>query len=117
MNHRTRKSPGCGRPSWHGRRGLQQLELIVSGIGITTSVQAGQAAGHRGQHRPGVRPDVQPLRLDLHWASRTTCGALYNEPLLKFNIMQPTQAPIPWLATGYAWSNSGKTLTFTIRPG
>jgi peptide/nickel transport system substrate-binding protein len=34
-----------------------------------------------------------------------------------FNIMQPTQAPIPWLATSYAWSNGGKTLTFTIRKG
>jgi len=39
------------------------------------------------------------------------------EPLFEFNIMQPTQAPIPWLATSYAWSNGGKTLTFTIRPG
>jgi peptide/nickel transport system substrate-binding protein len=39
------------------------------------------------------------------------------EPLLEFDIMQPTAAPIPWLATKYAWSNSGKTLTFTIRPG
>jgi peptide/nickel transport system substrate-binding protein len=43
--------------------------------------------------------------------------ALTYEPLLEFNIMQPTQAPIPWLATNYAWSNGGKTLTFTIRPG
>ncbi len=39
------------------------------------------------------------------------------EPLLEFNIMQPTQAPIPWLATSYAWSNGGKTLTFTMRSG
>ena len=39
------------------------------------------------------------------------------EPLLEFNIMQPTQAPMPWLASSYAWSNGGKTLTFTIRPG
>jgi len=39
------------------------------------------------------------------------------EPLLEFNIMNPTQAPIPWLATAYAWSNGGKTLTFTIRSG
>ena len=39
------------------------------------------------------------------------------EPLLEFNIMQPTQAPIPWLATGYTWSNGGKTLTFAIRQG
>src|SRR5215470_13544335 len=43
--------------------------------------------------------------------------ALVYEPLLMFNIMQPTQAPTPWLATKYAWSNGGKTLTFTIRQG
>ena len=43
--------------------------------------------------------------------------SLTYEPLLEFNIMAPTQAPIPWLATHYAWSNGGKTLTFTIRPG
>src|SRR5580658_10349824 len=35
------------------------------------------------------------------------------EPLLEFNIMKPSQAPIPWLATSYAWSGGGKTLTFT----
>ena len=39
------------------------------------------------------------------------------EPLLEFNIMQPTSQPIPWLATNYAWSDGGKTLTFTIRQG
>ncbi len=43
--------------------------------------------------------------------------ALTYEPLLMFNIMQPTQPPIPWLATSYAWSNGGKTITFTIRKG
>jgi peptide/nickel transport system substrate-binding protein len=43
--------------------------------------------------------------------------ALVYEPLLMFNIMRPTQPPTPWLATSYAWSNSGKTLTFTIRRG
>jgi peptide/nickel transport system substrate-binding protein len=43
--------------------------------------------------------------------------ALIYEPLLMFNIMQPTQAPIPWLATKYAWSDGGKTLTLTIRNG
>ena len=32
------------------------------------------------------------------------------EPLLEFNIMHPSQAPIPWLATSYAWSDGGKTL-------
>lgn len=43
--------------------------------------------------------------------------ALVYEPLLMFNIMRPTQPPTPWLATSYAWSNGGKTLTFTIRRG
>jgi peptide/nickel transport system substrate-binding protein len=43
--------------------------------------------------------------------------SLTYEPLLEFNIMKPGQPPIPWLATNYAWSNSGRTLTFTIRRG
>jgi ABC-type transport system substrate-binding protein len=43
--------------------------------------------------------------------------SLTYEPLLEFNIMNPGQPPIPWLATRYAWSNGGKTLTFTIRTG
>ena len=42
---------------------------------------------------------------------------LTYEPLLMFNMMQPTQAPIPWLASAYAWSNGGKTLTLTTRQG
>ena len=43
--------------------------------------------------------------------------SLTYEPLLEFNLMQPTAKPVPWLASQYAWSNGGKTLTFTIRPG
>ena len=42
---------------------------------------------------------------------------LTYEPLLMFNMMNPTQKPIPWLASHYGWSGDGKTLTFTIRPG
>jgi peptide/nickel transport system substrate-binding protein len=43
--------------------------------------------------------------------------SLTYEPLLEFNLMQPTAKPAPWLASAYTWSNGGKTLTFTIRPG
>src|SRR5271156_3291211 len=43
--------------------------------------------------------------------------SLTYEPLLEFNLMQPTAAPTPWLASAYNWSNAGKTLTFTIRAG
>jgi len=42
-------------------------------------------------------------------------GLIY-EPLLQFNMVAPPQY-YPWLATSYAWSNGGKTITFTIRQG
>lgn len=42
---------------------------------------------------------------------------LTYEPLLMFNMMNPAQAPIPWLASAYSWSGGGKTLTFTVRSG
>src|SRR5690348_25416 len=42
---------------------------------------------------------------------------LTYEPLLMFNMMNPAQAPIPWLASAYRWSESGETLTFTVRSG
>lgn len=43
-------------------------------------------------------------------------GLVY-EPLYQFDLANPSQAPYPWLATNYAWSNGGKTITFTIRQG
>jgi peptide/nickel transport system substrate-binding protein len=42
-------------------------------------------------------------------------GLIY-EPLLQFDIAAPPKY-YPWLATSYQWSNGGKTVTFTIRPG
>ncbi len=42
---------------------------------------------------------------------------LYYEPLFFFNILNPNEPPVPMLATGYQWSNGGKTLTLTTRSG
>src|SRR5437660_5645752 len=42
-------------------------------------------------------------------------GLIY-EPLLQFNIAAPPKF-YPWLATAYQWSNGGKSVSFTIRPG
>ena len=42
---------------------------------------------------------------------------LIYEPLFLFNLMQPTQAPVPMLATNSSWSADGKTLTLTTRSG
>ena len=41
---------------------------------------------------------------------------LAYEPLLEFDFLQPTTIH-DWLATGYAWSNAGDTLTFDLRHG
>ncbi len=48
----------------------------------------------------------------------TTAGAvnLVYEPLLQFDLLKPGTV-YPWLATAYAWSNGGKTITFTLRSG
>jgi peptide/nickel transport system substrate-binding protein len=48
------------------------------------------------------------------WGMGAT-GLIY-EPLIQFNLASPPKYT-PWLATSYAWSNSGKTLTFAIRQG
>jgi peptide/nickel transport system substrate-binding protein len=48
------------------------------------------------------------------WGMGAT-GLIY-EPLIEFNLAAPPKY-YPWLATKYAWSNGGKTLTFTIRQG
>ncbi len=42
-------------------------------------------------------------------------GLIY-EPLIEFDVAAPPK-DYPWLATGFAWSNGGKSLTFTIRSG
>ena len=42
-------------------------------------------------------------------------GLIY-EPLIQFDLAAPPKY-YPWLATSYAWSNGGKTITFTIRQG
>jgi len=43
---------------------------------------------------------------------------LINEPLYILNTLNPTQAPIPMLASGQpTWSNGGKTLTVPVRAG
>ena len=48
------------------------------------------------------------------WGMGAT-GLIY-EPLIQFNLAAPPKY-YPWLATSYAWSNGGKTITFAIRQG
>jgi peptide/nickel transport system substrate-binding protein len=41
---------------------------------------------------------------------------MINEPLVQFDLVKPG-VTYPWLATKWAWSNGGTTLTFTLRSG
>jgi peptide/nickel transport system substrate-binding protein len=66
---------------------------------------------------------LSPLTQTFNPFSATSTGYtlhstnLYYEPLFFFNILNPTQAPVPMLATAYSFSNGGKTLTLTTRSG
>ena len=42
---------------------------------------------------------------------------LYYLPLMVWNTTNPTEKPIPALATSYSWSPDGKTLTLNLRSG
>ncbi|MGH3732425.1 MAG: ABC transporter substrate-binding protein [Acidimicrobiales bacterium] len=50
------------------------------------------------------------------FASEMKVRSLVYEPLFEFDTIK-AGVSYPWLATAYAWSNGGKTLTFTIRTG
>ena len=49
-------------------------------------------------------------------ASLLGATSLIYEPLLQANALKPGQY-YNWLATSYSWSDGGKAITFTIRPG
>jgi peptide/nickel transport system substrate-binding protein len=50
------------------------------------------------------------------FATQMSVRSLIYEPLFEFDSLK-AGVSYPWLATKYAWSNAGKTLTFTIRTG
>jgi peptide/nickel transport system substrate-binding protein len=64
-----------------------------------------------------------PVSKDFNPFSSTGAGNLLGfssmiyEPLLQFDLLKSPAPDYPWLATNYAWSNGGETLTFTLRSG
>jgi peptide/nickel transport system substrate-binding protein len=47
--------------------------------------------------------------------ARMQASTIIYEPMMIFN--KATAELVPWLATGYTWSDNDSTLTFKIRPG
>ncbi len=103
--------------------------LVVAGVlslaitACSSSPTAGKQAAAQGKPLVIVDNTGETFSKSFNPYVSTSLGnsnnstALVYEPLLMFNIMRPTQAPTPWLATKYSWSNGGRTLTFTIRQG
>ena len=87
-----------------------------SGKGSTSSVKMGKTLVVESTPLSPMTDTFNPFSLT-STGYLTNAVSLYNEPLFIFNTLNSAQAPIPMLATGYAWSNSGKTLTLTIRSG
>jgi peptide/nickel transport system substrate-binding protein len=64
-----------------------------------------------------------PVSRDFNPFSSTSADNLLGatnmiyDPLMQFDLLKSPATTYPWLATSYAWSNSGKTITFTLRTG
>jgi peptide/nickel transport system substrate-binding protein len=48
--------------------------------------------------------------------SQMSIKSLTYEPLIEFDYLK-ANTQYPWLATGYTWTNGGRTLTFALRSG
>ena len=116
MNHRTVKALAAATILAMGVAACSSSSSSSSGTTSTSSVKQGPPlviVDNTGQ----VFAQTFNPYVSTSLGTEDNMQSMTYEPLLEFNIMQPTQAPIPWLASAYAWSNGGKTLTFTIRPG
>lgn len=102
--------------------------VVLTGVAACSSSSSSGGSGTpkaSGQGKPLVVVDNtgQTFAQTFNPYVSTSLGSEENmqsltyEPLLMFNLMQPSQPPTPWLASAYSWSNGGKTLTLTIRSG
>ncbi|MGI9008032.1 MAG: ABC transporter substrate-binding protein [Streptosporangiaceae bacterium] len=107
---------------------MRRLTKIGLGVVVGASLlAAGCSSGSSSGSGPSAASGT--LTIDNESGGNWTCdfspfnlsyisfslGTVY-EPLMFVNTLQ-SGATKPWLATGYAWSNGNKTLTFTIRHG
>jgi peptide/nickel transport system substrate-binding protein len=97
--------------------------MVISAAMLGLGACSGSTATSGGGDSTLVIEDdpVSPLTRDFNPFDTNDTAALVNatalvyEPLLQFNVMKPNTV-YPWLAKSYAFSEGGKTLTFTLRP-
>ena len=113
--------------------GLATMSAVILALGVAACSSSGSSTASGTSSSPssamGTKTLVvestplSPLTQTFNPFSATSTGYtlhstnLYYEPLFFFNILNPSQAPVPMLATAYSFSNGGKTLTLTTRSG
>jgi peptide/nickel transport system substrate-binding protein len=96
---------GCGGSS-HKSSSANATETTGSSSAVLT-VESSQQNAITKNFNPYIQSSAAAL---------LGATSLIYEPLLQTNAIKPGQY-YNWLATGYSWSNGGKSITFTIRPG
>ncbi|HEY6279018.1 MAG TPA: ABC transporter substrate-binding protein [Streptosporangiaceae bacterium] len=97
--------------------GLLSLGLVACSNSSSTSASGGKTLVIESTSVTAPSQNFNPYVQSATAFSAQATGLIY-EPLYIFNVMNPSQPPMPVLASGQpAWSNGGKTLTVPIRPG
>ncbi len=100
--------------------------LLAAGLGACSSTKAPAASGSskpttattlvmESSPETTITDDFNPFVSTAAPQGMGATGLIY-EPLIQFNIASPPNY-YKWLATGYTWSNGGKSVTFAIRQG
>src|SRR5215468_3528218 len=131
-----RRHPGGTRPSrrqetemirrFRGPRTLVAVSAVaVLAAGVAACSSSTSSGSSSSSSSPTLTMESSPestitqafnpfIPTQAAWGMGAT-GLIY-EPLLQFDIAAPPKY-YPWLATAYRWSDGGKAVTFTLRPG
>jgi peptide/nickel transport system substrate-binding protein len=98
---------GCG--------GSSHKSGTVSATNASSSTNSNAVLTVESSQQNAITQNFNPF-VPSSAASLLGATSLVYEPLLQTNAIKPGQY-YNWLATAYTWSNGGKAITFTIRPG
>jgi peptide/nickel transport system substrate-binding protein len=103
--------------------GVAAAAVLALGIAACGSSPSSSGSGAQSKTLTVVTTPISPMTDNFNPFVPTSTGYvthavnLYDEPLMVFNTQDSSQAPVHELATGYAWSSGGTTLTVTTRSG
>lgn len=98
--------------------------LAIAACGSSSSTTGNKAPqGATGKTLVVESTAQSPITQNFNPFEATSSGTilhstdLYYEPLFFFNTLDPSAKPADLLGTGYTWSDGGRTVTITTRPG